>query len=186
MKMLSSNTQFRMMSLLCRVQDPFNKRSELLREFGIIEGMHVVDYGCGHGACILMASQLAGKAGLVTAVDIHPLAIQAVNEKAFRRGLTNVMGLLVRNNRTSLDDHVAHVVYALEVFTTVGDPLAMLREIRRILDPDGYLFIETSPQAAAWTQERILASGQFTIERATHRYFACRPMEIQPDTAPPE
>ncbi|SCY28404.1 class I SAM-dependent methyltransferase [Desulfoluna spongiiphila] len=170
-----SNTAFRLMALAFRVKDLFSRRTDILAEFEMMEGMHVVDYGCGPGSYLRAASRLVGKTGLVTAVDIHPLAIQAVNERAFRLGLTNVMGLLTRGYDTPLDDHSVHIVYAMDMFHMVDDPTAMLTDIRRILVPEGVLFMDSGHQPDETARKKITDSGQFTIQRTTDRYFQCRP-----------
>lgn len=172
-----SNTAFRIMSLLFWFKDIFSKRTDILHKFEIIEGMHVVDYGCGPGAYIPTAARLVGKTGLVTAVDIHPLAIQAVNEKAFRNKRITVMGILSRGETTPIDDQTVHIVYALDMFHMVERPTAMLQEIRRILDPDGRLYIDSGHQPQERARRKILASKQFTIEETTERYFKCRPRQ---------
>ncbi|VFQ46412.1 class I SAM-dependent methyltransferase [Desulfoluna butyratoxydans] len=175
MKEHLSNTAFRLMTVAFRVKDLFSRRTDILAEFEIMEGMHVVDYGCGPGSYLKAASRLVGDTGLVTAVDIHPLAIQAVNEKAFRMGLTNVMGLLTRGYDTPLDDHSVHIVYAMDMFHMVKDPTAMLTDIRRILVPEGVLYMESGHQPMETAKQKILDSGQFVIQRSTDRYVQCRP-----------
>ena len=171
----SSNTAFRIHTLLLQIKNLFKKNAETLYEFEILEGMHVVDYGCGPGTYIPMASKLVGKTGLVTAVDTHPLAIQAVNERAFRKKMTNVMGMLSRGGIIPVDDHTAHIVYILETFDTMKRPTAMLQEIRRILEPDGYLYIGSKAPCQKATRKRILASHEFTIEATTEHTIKCRP-----------
>ena len=175
MKERISNTAFRLMALIFKFRDLFSGRTTTLNEFDIIEGMHVVDYGCGPGSYIPLASRLVGKEGLVTAVDVHPLAIEAINEKAFRMGLTNVMGVLTRNYETPLDDHVANIVYAMDMFHMVANPTAMLTDIRRILDTEGTLYIDKGHQSYEAARQKILDSKQFAIQEATDRYFRCRP-----------
>jgi len=175
MKEHLSNTAFRLMSLAFRFRDLFSKRTAILNEFQIFEGMHVVDYGCGPGSYIPTASRLVGKTGLVTAVDVHPLAVQAVNEKAFRMKLTNVMGMFTRNYDTPLDDHGVHLVYAMDMFHMVKDPTAMLTDIRRILVPEGVLYIDSGHQSKEEARKKIVTSKQFVIQQTTDRYFQCRP-----------
>ena len=170
-----SNTAFLIHTLRLKIKNIFKKRSDILYEFEILEGMHVVDYGCGVGIYLPTASRLVRKTGLVTAVDTHPVAIQAVNEKAFRKKMTNVMGMLSRGGTIPVDDHTAHIVYSLDTFDTMKRPTAILQEIRRILDPDGYLYIGSKAPCQKATRKRILASRAFTIEATTEHTIKCRP-----------
>ncbi|WP_300675308.1 class I SAM-dependent methyltransferase [Desulfoluna sp.] len=175
MKEHLSNTAFRLMALVFRFRDLFSRRTDVLNEFQIMEGMHVVDYGCGPGSYLPTASRLVGPTGLVTAVDLHPLAIQAVNEKAFRLKLTNVMGVLTRNYETPLDDHTVNLVYAMDMFHMVADPTAMLKDIHRILDPQGVLCIDSGHQSKEEARKKIINSKQFIIQQTTELYFQCQP-----------
>ncbi len=50
-------------------------------------GTHVLDYGCGPGNYTIVAAELVGPSGKVYAVDIHPLAIREVQNKADIKGL---------------------------------------------------------------------------------------------------
>ena len=73
------NSAFRIMSLFLSGRE--KSAAAALTQFGIRPGDTVVDFGCGPGAYIRSASGLAGAKGRVYAVDIHPLAIKAVERK---------------------------------------------------------------------------------------------------------
>ena len=61
-----------------------------LKKIPLTEGMVVVDYGCGPGRYTLPVAKLVGSKGRVFAVDIQPLAIKTVKERAARQDLTNI------------------------------------------------------------------------------------------------
>jgi len=63
-----------------RVLAPLTER--FLRDAGISSGMRVLDVGCGMGDVTMIAAQLVGSAGQVTAIDLD----QASIETAQRRG----------------------------------------------------------------------------------------------------
>jgi 2-polyprenyl-3-methyl-5-hydroxy-6-metoxy-1,4-benzoquinol methylase len=60
-------------------------------DVGIQQGFRVLDYGCGPGGFSLAAAELVGNAGKVYVLDLHPLAIQQVQKKAAKRGLTTLL-----------------------------------------------------------------------------------------------
>ena len=66
------------MALSFRIHDALFPLPQDLSKAGISEGMVVVDYGCGPGRYVRKASQLTGFSGMVYAVDIHPTAIEMV------------------------------------------------------------------------------------------------------------
>ena len=82
------------------------------------EGMVVVDYGCGPGHYTLPISKLVGPKGKVSAVDIQPLAIKTVKEKAAKQGLTNIEAIMVNSYNTAIPQFsnsrfVSHCIFLI-------------------------------------------------------------------------
>ena len=73
---------FRGMVWCYKLVDLFEKPEKHLKKIPLKEGMMVVDYGCGPGRYTLPIAKLIGEKGKVFAVDIQPLAISMVKEKA--------------------------------------------------------------------------------------------------------
>ena len=69
---------FRIMSLTYKFRDFRLPRMDSLKEVGIRTGFHVLDYGCGPGSYIVPLVELVGESGKIHALDVHPLAIRAV------------------------------------------------------------------------------------------------------------
>ena len=133
-----SNFGFNMMSWMFKLRDFLLPREEVLREVGIQPGFRVLDYGCGPGGYIIAAAELVGKSGMVYALDIHPLAIQRVQESISKRRLTNVE--TIRSDcRTGLPDNSMDVVLLYDVFHELSDPQAVLAELHRVLKQGGIL-----------------------------------------------
>jgi Ribosomal protein L11 methylase len=80
-----SNFHFKFMSFGYKFRDCFLPRKNILKEVGIKPGFDVLDYGCGPGGYIIAAAELVGKSGKIYAVDIHPLAIQRVQNIASKK-----------------------------------------------------------------------------------------------------
>lgn len=169
------NAAFRMMAAFFRIRDAFVDVGRLLDRFGIRAGQTVVDYGCGPGSYIKRASELAGPSGRVHAVDIHELAIAAVNRRIAAENLTNVTASVAANGRASLADETADIVYALDMFHMVGSPTSFLRELRRICKSEGALFIDDGHQPRSAARQKIEDSGVWEIVAENRRYMKCRP-----------
>jgi SAM-dependent methyltransferase len=96
----------------------------------------VVEFGCGYGTFAIPAARRVS--GTVYALDIDPLMVAATAARAAREGVTNLVaqqrdflaagtGRPARSVRFALLFNVLHL----------EEPLALLREARRILRPEG-------------------------------------------------
>ena len=133
-----SNFDFGFMSLGYKFRDLFIPRRNVLAEVGIKPGFHVLDYGCGPGGYIIAAAELAGKSGKIYALDIHPLAIQMVQNIASRKKLTNVE-TICSDCKTGLPDNSVDVVLLYDAFHSLSGPNVVLEELHRVLKPAGIL-----------------------------------------------
>ena len=172
-----SSFSFRLMNLTFRVVDFFfhpyiDKR---IKNFGIKEGMTVVDYGCGPGRYTVQFSRIVGETGKVYAVDIHELAIEAVERKIAKDGLGNVKPVLVSGYDSGLPEHFADVVCAIDMFFVIKTPSEFLGELKRIAKSDGMLVIDDGHQSREETRKKILASGHWAIWEETRDHLKCKP-----------
>lgn len=109
-----------------------------MKEVRIKPGFHILDYGCGPGGYVLPAAELVGKSGRIYALDIHPLAIQAIQSIASKNQLTNVK-TICSDCKTGLPDNSVDVVLLYDTLHTLSDPERVLEELHRVLKPDGIL-----------------------------------------------
>jgi ubiquinone/menaquinone biosynthesis C-methylase UbiE len=175
---------FRMMKLMFDIRDRFVAVGSILDRFGIERGQTIVDYGCGPGSYLKHASELVGPEGCVLAVDIHELAVEAVNKRSAREGLTNVIAMVTDGRKTPIPDETADILYALDMFHMVANPEVVLRELNRICKREGFLFIDNGHQSRQKARTKIRSSGQWDIIEEPKRYMKCRPIKSdQPDTA---
>jgi ubiquinone/menaquinone biosynthesis C-methylase UbiE len=181
---------FRVMSGMFIIRDTFMAPWSILDAFGIKRGQTVVDYGCGPGSYLRRASELVGPEGRVLAVDIHELAIKAVRKRIEKERLINVTAVRADAESPFLPDKTADVVYALDMFHMVREPVVFLRELNRICKDQGFLYIDNGHQSREKARSKITASGVWKIVEERKRYLKCSPTEQsneQPgaETAPP-
>lgn len=169
---------FRIMKLMFDIRDRLVSVGPLLDRFGIKRGQTVVDYGCGPGSYLKHASELVGPEGRVVAVDIHELAVEAVNKRSAREGWTNVTALLTDGRKTPVPDETADIIYALDMFHMVASPEMVLRELNRICKKDGVLFIDNGHQSRQEAKRKIISSGVWDILEEPKRYMKCRPIKL--------
>jgi SAM-dependent methyltransferase len=169
---------FKIMAWMFKVFDLFRNAGSRIETIGIKPGFVVVDWGCGPGRHIRKASELIGEKGLVYAVDVHELAINAVTKIIHNNSLPNVTPVLTDGRTVDIDDDAADLVYALDMFHMVNDPNEFLREVNRITKKNGVLIIEDGHQSRAKAKQKILLSGDWAIIEENKQYLKCRPIKV--------
>ena len=174
------NLFFRMMSFAMKLSDIFGGQSE--RNFSRLplkDGQIVVDYGCGPARYIQNASETVGPNGKVFAVDIHPMAIDNVNRKIEKHGLTNVEAIQADGYSSALPNRIADVVYALDMFHMIEQPTELIRELARIVMFHGIIVIEDGHQPRELTIEKIKESGLLYICSENKYHVVCKLKEAK-------
>ncbi|MEB4207839.1 methyltransferase domain-containing protein [Mycobacterium sp. 94-17] len=99
-------------------------------------GLSVLDVGCGPGT---ITADLAARVapGSVTAVDQVADVLDVARGEAGARGLSNVSFATADVHHLDFPDGTFDVVHAHQVLQHVADPVAALREMRRVRTPDG-------------------------------------------------
>ncbi|ORV08576.1 methyltransferase domain-containing protein [Mycobacterium celatum] len=100
------------------------------------QGISLLDIGCGPGTITVdLAARVAP--GQVTAVDIADDALAAARSDARARTLSNLRFATADVHALEFDDGTFDVVHAHQVLQHVADPVAALREMRRVCAPGG-------------------------------------------------
>lgn len=133
-----SDLHFKAMTWTFKVRDLVAPRGKVLREVRIARGSHVLDFGCGPGGYVKHAAEMVGDSGKVYALDVHPLAIKAVENMIAKKGMTNVE-VIHSDCDTGLPDNSVDVILLYDTFHDLGDPDAVLAELYRVLRPAGVL-----------------------------------------------
>ena len=170
------NWSFRIMAFMFKVTDLIKSPDRRLDTIGIQNGQSVVDWGCGTGRYLKQASELVGDNGIVYAVDIHQLAIEAAANIANRHDLKNVHPVLTDGKTVNIQPRTIDLVYALDMFHMVKDTKAFLKELCRIIKPDGVLILEDGHQPRALAKEKVGNSGCWEIVVETKAYIKCKPI----------
>lgn len=175
-KKLESDFAFRLMALMYRFRDLLQDPRRSLEKARLGRGRSVVDYGCGPGSFTIPAAELVGPGGTVFAVDIHPLAIRSVEEKARRKGLQNVQTILVQGYDTGIEDSSVDRVLLIDTIHLIDDPEALFREIHRMLRPDGLLFMEKGHMDMEKQREILIKTGLFRITESQGLMILAAPL----------
>jgi len=100
-------------------------------------GERVADLGCGAGTDSLVAAQMVGPKGHVTAIDMTPQMLDKARAAAVELGAKNVDFLEGEIERLPLADESIDVVISNGVIDLVPDKDAVFAEIFRVLRPGG-------------------------------------------------
>ena len=165
------NFHFRFMSFGYKFRDFFLPRKNTLKEVGIKAGFHVLDYGCGPGGYIIAAVELAGRLGKVYALDIHPLAIQRVQNIVSKKKLTNVE-TICSDCKTGLPDNSVDVVLLYDTFHDLSDPYGVLEELHRVLKPNGILSFSDHHMKENEIVSKVTNRGLFRLSRKGKRTYS--------------
>jgi 2-polyprenyl-6-hydroxyphenyl methylase / 3-demethylubiquinone-9 3-methyltransferase len=151
-----------------------------LAALGDLRGRQVLDAGCGGG---LVAKGLAEAGAVVVGLDQSPrslkVARRAVGGETAGRGRFHAAG--GRLERLPFADGMFDAVVAADVLEHVPDLPAVVRELARVLAPDGSLAFDTINRTvwawftALWGAERLLG----LMPRGTHDWrLLIRPGEL--------
>jgi arsenite methyltransferase len=104
-------------------------------------GERVLDIGCGAGTDTLVAAQMVGPGGSVTAIDMTPEMLAKARAAAAQMGATNVSFVESEAERLPFPDGSFDVVISNGVIDLIPDKDAVFSEIYRVLTPGGRIQI---------------------------------------------
>ena len=110
-------------------------------------GVSVLDVGCGPGTITVdIAARVAP--GPVVGIDAAPAAIEAATEEGARAGVVNATFRTADVYALDFPDGTFDVVHAHQVLQHLADPVAALREMRRVCKPGGIVAARDSDYSA--------------------------------------
>ena len=116
-------------------------------------GDRVLDLGCGPGTITADLATLVSP-GRVTALEITDAALDLARTEIARRELTSVDFVVGDVHGLDFADDTFDVVHAHQVLQHVADPVAALREMRRVTRAGGLIAVRDSDYAAfTWFPE---------------------------------
>ncbi|TXH01033.1 MAG: methyltransferase domain-containing protein [Candidatus Moraniibacteriota bacterium] len=128
----------------------FVEPKQVIRELAVGAGDTVADFGAGSGYFSFEFARAVGSEGKVYALDVLPSALEAIVSRAKTLGLSNIAAERVnleRPNGSGLGTGSIDWVIVKDVLMQNKDKTVILREVHRILKPDGRaILIEWHPE----------------------------------------
>jgi SAM-dependent methyltransferase len=132
-------------------------------------GAAVLDVGCGPGTITADLAALVTPAR-VTALEVTEEALGLARAEIDRRGLTNVDFVTGDVHALDFPDGTFDVVHAHQVLQHLGDPVAALREMRRVVRPGGLVAVRDGDYAGfTWFPELPTLSEWLRLYEAVAR-----------------
>jgi len=98
-----------------------------------------------------------------------------VKQKIDEYGFKNIVPVLAKGYDSTLLDHVADIVCAIDMFFIIKNPTEFLAELKRITKSDGILVIDDGHQKRSVTKTNILQSCHWDIFEETRDHLKCKP-----------
>lgn len=118
----------------------WQKPDEIMDALHIADGATVADVGAGAGWFTVRLARRVGPRGRVYAEDIQRPMLDAINYRVGREGLTNVRTVLGTPEDPKLPDGL-DAVLIVDVYAEVANPVSLLSDVARALEPQGRLGI---------------------------------------------
>ncbi|WP_327068778.1 methyltransferase domain-containing protein [Kitasatospora sp. NBC_01302] len=133
-------------------------------------GQALLDVGCGPGTITADLAELVGPTGRVVAVDTSAEVLAQAAAHVAGRGLDNVVFEVGDAHQLKYGDGEFDVIHAHQTLQHVADPVAVLRELRRVLAPGGVLAARDADYAAmTWYPELPELTAWLELYRSTAR-----------------
>jgi ubiquinone/menaquinone biosynthesis C-methylase UbiE len=110
--------------------------TRLLREIGLVQGMRVVDLGCGAGDVAMLAAEIVGPTGAVVGIDCNAAAIATARERARAAGHANVE-FVEANASEMIGSGNCDLAMGRYVLVHQSDPVVLIRAAVTHLRPGG-------------------------------------------------
>ncbi len=148
--------------------------NKLIERSGIHAGMKILDLGCGSGAYTTFVAKAVGEKGKVYALDIEPKMLKQLDKKLAspeNQDIKNVEMINKSAYEIPLNDNSLDLVYMVAVLQEIPDRQRALKEVKRVLKPDGILavteFLPDPDYVLKSTTIKICKKAGFILDKAS-------------------
>lgn len=116
----------------------------VLERSGILEGMTVLEVGCGSGAYIPTTARMVGPQGMVHALDIQPEMLALLEEELNKEENLDIANVVIHQAdalQLPFKNEQFDAVFTVAALSEIPDVSTALAEIKRVLKPEGYFAV---------------------------------------------
>jgi ubiquinone/menaquinone biosynthesis C-methylase UbiE len=154
---------------LNRLQPP----DQVMDAIGIQPGMVGAEIGAGRGRYVVQLAVRVGESGRIYAEDIDAAALRHLDQRCARWGLANVESVVGDVVDPKLPEGELDFIFVISSYHHFADPVALLRNARAALKPDGMLAIaewlpsdaNDSEATTAEEMEQQMGAAGYRLER---------------------
>lgn len=129
-----------------------------------VDGKVVIDYGCGPGHDLVGFASESSPARLI-AMDVSPTSLAESRDRMEMHGLTaDYVRIRETDEGLPVPDRSVDVIHSSGVLHHAPDPIAIMKEFRRILRPEGYAQIMVYNYDSLW-MHMYVAYHRMLVER---------------------
>jgi ubiquinone/menaquinone biosynthesis C-methylase UbiE len=153
------------------IRNFFMQPNKMFAEIEIEPGCQALDYGCGPGVFTIMLAEKTGQSGLVYALDIHQLALKTVEQRARKKGLTNIKTIL-SSCSISLPDNSLDLIIFFYVFHVLDNQEEVLMELHRVLKPEAIMYFSDHHLKENHIVSTLTKKGLFKLKSKGKKTFS--------------
>ncbi|MBN1350834.1 class I SAM-dependent methyltransferase [candidate division KSB1 bacterium] len=142
---------------------------QIMDSIGVVPGMVIGEVGAGNGRVAVKMATRVGESGKVFANDIDSKALNFMRERCERENIRNMVVVEGRATDPMFPKEQCDLVYMINTYHHLDDPVSLLKNIASALKPNGRLvIIEADPAKAenmGWhstPKEKVLAQAAKT------------------------
>lgn len=147
-------------------REVYAARKAVLRALNLKVGDRVADVGAGTGLYTRLFSLEVGDSGWIYAVDIAPKFIQHIHKTAAENNLSNITGVLCREDSIDLPPQTVDKVYVCDTYHHFEHPEATMKSIYQAIKPGGELIVVDFERIPGKSRDWILGhvrAGKETV-----------------------
>ena len=119
----------------------YSARQAVVDAMGLTDGARIADVGAGTGLYSLLFAEAVGESGHVFAVDIEPLFLNLINQRAVDAGFDNITAVFGRDDDISLPSASIDVVFVADTYHYLSEREAIMKTVYDALKPGGSLIL---------------------------------------------
>ena len=151
-----------------RLQPP----DEVMDAIGVEPGWIIAEVGAGRGRYAVHMAERVGEKGMIYANDIDSEALEYIEQRCERDGIDNIVTILVEVADPHLPEGILDMVYLINTYHHLDEPVELMRKIVPSLKPGGLLvIIEHDPVKAPDFSEHSTTTQEMILEQTAEAGF---------------